>query len=183
MRAFHCLFLFLSASCGAITEAPRKSEPITQEHPQALATTRDSLHECDNVRENQIIYLIDEKKFVYCSSESWVDVDMSETQSTISTAAIAAGDTCAAGGIEVRVGNDLNKDQVITDIELKSREIVCNGAQGEQGKSGEKGDGSGLKKQWLSVAGGVINASSTLQENVLSRVFSLREAPSGFEPL
>ena len=57
----------------------------------------------------------------------------------VTTSAIAAGNVCANGGIEVDVGLDTNADGVLQSSEITSQQHICNGVNGAPGTNGIDG--------------------------------------------
>jgi hypothetical protein len=51
----------------------------------------------------------------------------------VRTDVIEPGGDCAAGGLSVLGGTDVDGDQILEDDEVKSREVVCNGTDGTSG--------------------------------------------------
>jgi pimeloyl-ACP methyl ester carboxylesterase len=73
-----------------------------------------------------------------------------ETQigSLVSTSAEQPGNNCAAGGVRIDTGLDVNGDQILAANEIQSTDFVCSGVNGTDGDNGQNGidgtDGSNL---------------------------------------
>ncbi len=61
-------------------------------------------------------------------------------ESLVSVSEEAAGDNCAEGGQEVRVGLDEDGDDELDEDEVSATYYVCNGQEGEDGEDGETGE-------------------------------------------
>ncbi len=52
---------------------------------------------------------------------------------------IAPGAVCAAGGVKLQAGKDVNENGVLDEAEVSSSAIICNGTNGSSGTTGPAG--------------------------------------------
>ena len=79
-------------------------------------------------------------------SDDVVDLDNAEkagqdgATSLVESTDEPAGDNCAAGGVRIDIGIDLNGDGQLQEDEITATTYICHGEEGEDGEDGEKGE-------------------------------------------
>lgn len=83
----YILLLLFLAACGtdndSASEAPNEqSEPLSPagipeaQLPYSMALQSDSVPQCDDTREAQLVYLLDTKVFQVCQAGAWVEISI-----------------------------------------------------------------------------------------------------------
>ncbi|MEM7674565.1 MAG: endonuclease/exonuclease/phosphatase family protein, partial [Myxococcota bacterium] len=70
----------------------------------------------------------------------YLDLDFNRLNTLVRTVDEPAGDNCAAGGVRIETGRDLNANGEVDDNEVEGTRFVCSGEQGPPGQDGQDGE-------------------------------------------
>ena len=112
----------------------------------AIVRLADDLGECSRARKGKSYYVLDDKKFRYCSDAGqWDEVDIKGSAgaagktSLVAVTPESAGSNCAAGGQRIQNGLDTDGNAVLDTSEVTSTSFACNGQAGAAGGAGSSG--------------------------------------------
>ena len=160
-----------------------------------LAATSGDLPACDTVTNGRLYYVEDDGNFQVCKTSGWEVIEISGADGADGTDGengsdgqngetpmfnVTASTTCPDGGKRVAIGEDLDEDGILDNVEATTFLDICDGIDGADGQDGEDGIDGQDGADGINGQDGQDGADGT-SVNIVGSVPAVADLPSNYQ--